>query len=250
MKYFKQLEPLMQESGKLVMGYFRKQIDIAYKKDGSIVTVADQENEAFLKKALYDICKAGFYAEESGLTDIDQDYVWVIDPIDGTNNFAQGLPHFCISVALTYQGDPVVAATYNPTMQELYYAEKGQGAWCNGRQLLLTSGHESYKRLAAIGDMCVQQFDMFECAENNNFSMRAFGSAALDAAYLAAGYIDLLLFRKLAWWDVAAGILLVQEAGGLVTQFDGTAVKNGYTSFLAGEKDVHQQFLSLIKGKI
>lgn len=256
MKYFEKINQVMRASGDLVFTYFQQGVASEHKADGSIVTVADVENEQFLKKELAKIVpSAGFYAEESGQENIDQDYVWVIDPIDGTRNFARGISHFCISVALTYKGDPVVAAVYHPALQNLYYAESGQGAWLNGtKQLRISDQQYQHGALVVIDDMRAKQIDLLKGAENvfgqKHVSVRFLGSAALDAAYVAAGSIDLLMYEGLGWWDAAAGVLLVEEAGGVVTQFDRSLVRADYTSFLAGEKNMHEKFLPVVEGKI
>lgn len=256
MKYFEKMNQVMRASGDLVLQYFQHDVRADHKADGSIVTIADVENERFLKKELAKIVpSAGFYAEESGQENIDKDYVWVIDPIDGTKNFARGVYHFCISVALTYQGNPVVAAVYHPVLQNLYYAEEGQGAWLNGKQKLeITAKQYVQGSLIVIDDMRAKQIDLMKGAENvfeqKHVSVRFFGAAALDAAYVAAGSVDLLMYERLGWWDAAAGVLLIQEAGGVVTQFDGNPVRADYKSFLAGEKTMHGKFLPVVEGKI
>src|SRR3990167_8236187 len=138
MQYFDQLQDIMVRSGQLVMQYFRQEIQTFCKQDGSCVTNVDIENETFLKQELKKIVpQAGFIAEESGCQNDRCDYLWVIDPLDGTKNFIKGIPHFCISVALTLHGESVVAAIYNPVSKEFYYAEKGCGAWLNGIKKLV-----------------------------------------------------------------------------------------------------------------
>ncbi len=121
LQYFDQLQDVMIRSGQLIMQKFRTDYEIFEKDGGSIVTAVDLENELFLKAELAKIVpQAGFCAEESGLSDTQSDFMWVIDPLDGTRNFVKGIAHFCIMVALTYQGEPIVTAIYQPITKELY----------------------------------------------------------------------------------------------------------------------------------
>ena len=238
LRYFDQLQDVMIRSGQLVMQKFRGDYKVFEKDGGSIVTAVDIENEIFLKQELAKIVPdAGFCAEESGLSGEKSDLMWVIDPIDGTRNFVKGIPHFCIMVALTFRDKPIVAAIYQPITKELYYAEKGKGLWLHGTRIKFAD--RSIKHNAAI--VACSQVDAqsikLKLKENNiQISRRYFGSAGIDALYLAVGSIDLIIFRNIAWWDVAAGMLLILEAGGLICQYEKSDTKYGCGTLKAGNR--------------
>jgi myo-inositol-1(or 4)-monophosphatase len=243
--YFDQLQDVMIRSGQLVMQYFKKDVAVFEKNSGSIVTAVDFENEKFLKDELAKIMpQAGFWAEESGITGAQADWMWVIDPLDGTKNFVKGLPHFCIMVALTYKNDPIVSAIYIPVFHEFYYAHKNQGAWRNG--VCIKFADRSIKHNVALVDCSVDDMRKIKLKLKENkiqISRRYFGSAGIDAVYLATGVIDLIAFCDIAWWDVAAGILLIQESGGLVSDYQKSVKKIGYGTLRAGNKLFFDDFL-------
>jgi myo-inositol-1(or 4)-monophosphatase len=236
--YFDQLQDVMIRSGELVMQYFGTEINIVKKGCASIVTAVDLENEQFLKNELVKIMpQAGFWAEESGITGELQDWMWVIDPLDGTKNFVKGLPHFCIMVALTYKNDPIVSIIYVPILDEFYYAHKDKGAWRNGSRIEFTD--RSIKGDVALVDCSADDLQKIKLKLKENktqISRRYFGSAGIDAIYLATGAIDLISFCDIAWWDVAAGMLLIQESGGLVCNYKKSVKKIGYGTLQAGNK--------------
>ena len=238
LQYFDQLQDVMIRSGRLVMQYFGKDFQIFEKGHHSIVTAVDLENEQFLKDELAKIMpEAGFCAEESGLSGVQSDWIWVIDPLDGTKNFVKGIPHFCIMIALTYKDNPVLSAIYIPTTQQFYYAQEGKGAWLNG--LRIESIDRSMKSKIAIVDCSVVDVQKIKLKLKENkiqISRRCFGSAGVDAVYLAPGAIDLMIFRDVAWWDVAAGMLLIQQAGGLICNYQKSVKKMGHGTLQAGNK--------------
>ena len=238
LQYFDQLQDVMMRSGQLVMQQFRGNYEIFEKQGYSLVTSVDLENEKFLKLELAKIVPgAGFLAEESGISQSASDLVWVIDPIDGTRNFVKGIPHFCIMVALTYKDEPIVAAIYQPATKEFYYAEKGKGLWLQGKRI--QSIDRSMVIKSAIVVCSSADFSQIKLKLKENkiqVSRRYFGSAGIDAIYLAVGNIDFVIFRDIAWWDVAAGMLLIQEAGGLICHYEKSAIKNKYGTLKAGNK--------------
>jgi len=237
MQYFDQLQDVMIRSGQLVMQKFRGDYKVFEKNGCSLVTTVDIENENFLKQELSKIVsQAGFIAEESDNLESKSDFMWVIDPLDGTRNFVKGIPHFCIMVALTYKNEPIVSAIYQPVTKELYYAEKGKGLWLNGMQKIKFADrvieHES--AVIVCSEVDVRQIKMKLKENNIQISRRYFGSAGIDAIYLATGSIDLLIFRNIPWWDIAAGMLLIQESGGLICLYDESKEQNGYGTLKAG----------------
>lgn len=248
------LEPIIKEAGKILLGYFGHRLERTYKENGrhGFVTKADLASEQFLKDSLHRIMpEASFIAEESGASGGNNDYRWVIDPLDGTTNFTCGLPYFCISVALTYQDVPQVAAVYYPLLDEFFYAEQGKGALLNGKKISVSSPESLKRAVIGVGipDPWHERPYIINIAQQvakQVQAIRHLGAAALDLANVAAGRLDGIVFSKLEWWDVAAGILLVQEAGGMVTDFSKQPMKPGYTSCVAGQKQVWQELLAIV----
>ena len=235
LQYYDQISDVMTRSGSLVMQYFRGDYTV-FEKQGSLVTTVDFENETFLKSELAKIVpQAGFLAEESGVSGASSDLMWVIDPLDGTKNFIKGIPHFCIMVALTYKDEPIVAALYQPVTKELYYAEKGKGLWLQTNRIKFVDRLiATQAALVVCSDADFEQAKLKLQENKIQISQRYFGSAGIDAIYLAVGNIDFVVFRDMGWWDIAAGMLLIQEAGKLLYNYEKSAVKNGYGTLKAG----------------
>jgi myo-inositol-1(or 4)-monophosphatase len=171
----------------------------------------------------------GILAEESGVIDGKEDYRWIIDPLDGTTNYLHGFPHYAVSIACEHQGRLIHAAIYDPFKQELFAASRGDGATLNNRRIRVTSLKTAHGALLATGFPFrhPEQLDDFLKTFSAFFSkasdVRRAGSAALDLAYVAAGRLDGYWESDLEDWDIAAGALIVREAGGLVTDFNGDA---------------------------
>lgn len=255
MKYIDKMKPAIKKAGDLVMSYFRGDFVVHRKKDRSTATDADLASENLLKEELQKIIPgSGFIAEESG-DGQGNEYTWVIDPIDGTKNFSRGIPYFCINVALAQEGKLIAAVTYYPAMQEWYYAELGAGAWRNDTRLMLDKPNWKDKgALVVISDYRSRQAGMLDtiksaCKSVTHVRFRMYGAAALDLAYVAAGSFDAVLFENLGWWDAAAGVLLVSEAGGFVQQYDGSKVDRSFKTLLAGHKDICELILPVASSK-
>lgn len=219
---------VMREAGDILLSFRDKNLTRTYKKDHGFATEADLASEAYLKKVLGDLLpEACFLAEESGSQGTGR-YCWVIDPLDGTTNFAQGVPHFSISVALTHDNVPVLGMIYLPILDELFHAIQGGGAFLNDTQIhvrdvppsevLLGTG------LAYSGSIRKECCKRVEHLEEYVYALRRMGSAAIDLAFVAAGRFHVSVHGGLAWWDVAAGSLLVQEAGGISLNENGDRV--------------------------
>lgn len=203
---------------------------VSEKGSNDYVTEVDRAAEEIIIKLLQKTYPDhGFLAEESGSTDKGGEYCWIIDPLDGTTNFIRGIPHYAVSIACQYQGRLEHAVVYNPVTREEFTASRGRGAQLNGRRIrvsgrtnldgaLLGTGipfrnHQSDKLpayLQTLGELAPQVA-----------GIRRAGSAALDLAYVAAGRFDAFWEMGLQPWDMAAGLLLIQEAGGLVSDFEG-----------------------------
>jgi myo-inositol-1(or 4)-monophosphatase len=250
----KQVAPIIREAGNIVLSYFQQKLEW-YKKDGQgFATQADLASEEYLISKLKSLIPgASFIAEESGGSAIESDYCWVIDPLDGTTNFAHGLSYFCISVALTYKNEPVFGVIYQPTQQELFYAQKGTGAWLNDKRLRV-SELPLEKSLMGLGHVYPKGKGQNPLQESMKaivkqvYAIRHFGAAALDIAHVAAGRLDGSVFTRLKWWDAAAGIVILSEAGGFISDFQGKHYDSKSQSFIGiNTLESHEKLINLLK---
>ena len=204
-------------------------LQVSVKGPGDFVSEADHQAERILKAEL---AKArpdfGFLAEETGEEKgADPHHRWVIDPLDGTTNFLHGIPQFCISVALERDGEPIAGVVYDPLRDEFFYGEKGVGAFMNDRRLRVSSRGNLGDCVIGTGIPFRARGDhprylrMLEAVMANTAGVRRMGAAALDLAYVAAGRFDGFFELGLSRWDTAAGIVIVREAGGFVSEIDG-----------------------------
>ncbi|WP_322629082.1 inositol monophosphatase family protein [Halothiobacillus sp.] len=205
-------------------------LTIEVKRRNDFVSEVDHQAE----HAIIDILKRAypdhhFLGEESGDTgNVESDYRWIIDPLDGTTNFLHGLPHYAVSIGLEYQGRIELGVVYNPTNQELFTAERGGGAYLNNRRIRVAGLRNLESALLGTGfpfrpEQDVQQYlKTFLALHGPLAGIRRAGSAALDLAYVASGRLDGYWEFGLRPWDIAAGVLLVREAGGIVIDSDGT----------------------------
>jgi myo-inositol-1(or 4)-monophosphatase len=241
-----------RQAGKLLFDYFHGEEDNReVKDDSSIVTVADKQSEEMIKKIILgefpDHCILG---EESGMTDNDSDFVWHVDPVDGTRNFANGIPIFAVSIALEKAGEIILGVVYNPVTNRMFYGEKGNGVWLNGRQVFVSNQDDSQGMLTICagrekGDLELK-FELLHKGSEFVRSVRSFGCAALEFAYLASGGTEALILLGLNTYDFAAGIFLVQEAGGKVTNMDGSNWVFPGNRFLASNGVFHENLLKNI----
>ena len=250
------LEDLLREVG----AYLRTQAqsfsrhEAEYKTARDPVSYVDRTAEALLQEGCHRLLpEAGFILEETGLSNSENEFVWVIDPLDGTKNFVHGLPLFGISVALLHRGSPVLGMVYAVPQDELFWAVKGQGAYLGDKRLSVSTYTDPDKLLVVTGFMyrdperAEKYFQVLVEVMRRYGGLRRLGSAALDLAYVAAGRLDVFYEMDLNPWDVAAGSLLVQEAGGLVTDFTGSPNYLFGTSILAGSAWAHGELLSLLR---
>jgi myo-inositol-1(or 4)-monophosphatase len=252
------VEPIIKAAGALVLDYFHKGVR-GHEKPGNqgMVTEADKACEQYLIQELGHVLpEAGVIAEESGAQHQDNEYCWVIDPVDGTTNFIHQLPYFCVSVALTYCHHPVFAAIYQPITQEYFWAAQGQGAFVNGKRMQVSRHAALEDSLIVVGLPYAKNeaYDVLlkalRTVAGQSYAIRHFGAAALDLAYVAAGRLDGVFFADLRWWDVAAGMLLVMEAGGKVTDFDGLELTPAYQSCIAAGAEVHGLLMEVVTHKV
>ena len=268
-KLVKQLRPLIMEAYSLTPGSIdHSELQTQNKSSFSdIVTKYDKEAEDWITQKLNNQFPGELIIGEESCADSgkhprelaqDTDLSWIIDPIDGTTNFSRSYPFFCTNWSLTQKVDgihiPVMGLTYNPVSDECFYATKGGGAWVNGKQLRTTSIASPEQGLFASGlghatDKAEinKILNVFNTISRASLGVRRDGSAALDLAYVASGRIDGYWERSLSAWDVAAGVLLCEEAGGIVTHHDGTSVDIFSGEILSSNSPLHKWLINKIK---
>jgi myo-inositol-1(or 4)-monophosphatase len=228
-------------------------LTISYKGEVDLVTEVDQACEELIVGRLAQAFpEHGFLAEENVYEKREVPFRWIIDPLDGTTNFAHGFPWFCASIGLEYEGEIILGVIYHCMMDELFMAVKGEGAFLNGERIKVSERTPIRKALIATGF----PYDCSPVGENNfgNFmkiqcaarGVRRAGAAALDRAYVAAGRLDGYWEAGLKPWDVAAGSLLVAEAGGVVTNHAGLPYSIYDHRILATNRVIHQEMLELL----
>ncbi|MEQ8267454.1 MAG: inositol monophosphatase family protein [Parvibaculum sp.] len=230
-------------------------LQVSLKGPANFVTAADRKAE---KTIFEELSKArpgyGFLMEEGGVVEgADKSHRWIIDPLDGTTNFLHGIPMFSISIGLEREGQIVAGLVYNPISDEMFIAEKGQGAFLNDRRIRVAARRELAQSVVACGtpDLGRPEHERYLTELRQVMlqvaGVRRMGSAALDLAYVAAGRFDAYWEANLAPWDVAAGIILVREAGGFVTDLNGRddILKTG--GILAGNEVLHRQLGDVLK---
>jgi myo-inositol-1(or 4)-monophosphatase len=258
------MSAIAREAGALLMHHFHQHLKIEYKGDADLVTAADRASEVLIRERVrqqwptHDVL-----GEEQGLSDQGSEYRWYVDPLDGTTNFAHGFPVFCVSIALEHhgvnkrglehqglevKGERVAAVVYDPTRDELFSAEKGRGARLNGeamqvsktatlKESLLATGFPSRKRHKNPNIYFYHQITL------HSHGVRRAGSAALDLCNVAAGRFDGFWEFNLNPWDTAAGVLIVEEAGGKVTRFDGAPFEINSRETIASNGLIHDVLL-------
>lgn len=229
------------------------QLTIDFKSKNDFVTQVDRLVEQEIIQVInYAYPDHSILAEESGEKK-GNDYVWVIDPLDGTTNFLHGYPQYAVSIALKNKGKTEVGVVYDPLRDELFTAEKGGGAMLNNRRLRVTKKARLTTALLGTGfpfkypQHLDAYMDMFKALTLTTAGIRRGGSAALDLAYLAAGRLDGFWEIGLKEWDIAAGILLVQEAGGVVTDFNFRDNYLASGNIIAGNPKMHQAMFKVIE---
>jgi len=224
-----------------------EQLQVSQKGPADFVSAADLRTEKILHEELERARPGfGFLLEEAGaIAGSDPHHRWIIDPLDGTSNFLHGLPHFAISIALERDGEIVAGVVYEPLRDETFWAEKGVGTYLNARRLRVSARRQLKDSLIATGIPFLGHGDQatflkaLEAVMGRVAGVRRFGSAALDLAYVAAGRYDGFWETALGAWDIAAGILLVREAGGYVTEIGGGPRMLESGSVLAANDHLH-----------
>jgi len=243
------------EAGKLLLKKSRSRNKVRYKGRVNLVTEADLLSENLIVKSIERFYpKHSILAEEKAARDKGSDFKWVIDPLDGTTNYAHEFPVWCVSMALEYEGEIAVGVVYDPLREELFSAVAGGGAYLNRRKINVSSQKDLDKSLLASGF----PYDIGSSREDNlkyfnRFAklargIRRAGSAALDLCYLACGRFDGFWELKLSPWDTAAGKLIVEEAGGKTTDFAGKEYSIYDKYILASNGRIHNQMVKVLNG--
>ena len=240
-----------------IVRFFNKEFKITNKEGiNNPVTEADHASE----KAIMAVIKANFpehyiLSEEAGMLVQDSNYKWIIDPIDGTINFAHGIPLNCVSIAVEHEGEVIMGAVYNPHLNELFFAEKGKGSTLNGSPISVSAETDAIKACLVTGfpytylDMPNGPLEVFERFIRKGVPVRRLGSAAIDLCWVAAGRFDGFYEHKLEAWDSAAGFIIVEEAGGKVTDFTGSKFSPYQHRILATNGKIHKEMLKLINNE-
>lgn len=260
--FIPQASAIAKEAGARLREFLAQGVETEYKGDVDLVTIADRTVEKLIRTRLSEVFPDhGMYGEEGTRSGLDQEFRWYVDPLDGTTNFAHGIPHFCVSMGLEQrakdakpedEGTLVAGIIYNPMLDELYCAERGRGATLNGRPIhasavphlaesVLATGFPSRKRHENPNIHFYHEFTL------RSHGVRRFGSAALDLAYVASGRFEAFWEFNLNPWDTAAGILLVQEAGGRITDFSGNPVKLESKEVLASNAHIHGELVGMFE---
>jgi myo-inositol-1(or 4)-monophosphatase len=242
-----------QDAGRLLRDRLGTTIDIGHKGSINLVTDVDLASERLIREAISTYYpRHEILAEEGGLSESSSEYRWIVDPLDGTTNFAHGYPIFCVSIALEQAGETVLGVVYDPMRDELFAAERGTGASLNNRSIRVSKTDELIKSLLSTGfpyDIKTSNLTNLDHWENfamNSQALRRDGAAALDLCYIACGRFDGFWELNLGPWDTAAGALIVAEAGGRVTDFSGGGFSNYRPEVIASNGLIHDRMIEVI----
>jgi myo-inositol-1(or 4)-monophosphatase len=230
-------------------------LQVSLKGPANFVSAADHRAEEIVREELERARPGyGFVGEESGVhAGSDKTHRWLVDPLDGTLNFLHGIPHFAISIALERDGAIVAGLVYNPATDELFSAERGKGAVLNDQRLRVAARQRLVDAVVACALPHPSRGDVLRIRSEHNAvqdkvaGLRRFGAASLDLAWVAAGRFDGYWERGLSPWDMAAGIALVREAGGFVSDLDGRETMLSSGGIVAGNEAIHRDLLRLVK---
>lgn len=245
-----------EAGAKIIKEYFDKSFTISNKEGiNNLVTEVDHKSEV----AIIDVIKANFpnhfiLSEEAGALEQESEYKWIIDPIDGTVNYANGIPICCVSIGIEKAGKMFMGAVYNPFINEFYFAEKGQGATLNGKKINVTTRTEVIKSCLVTGfpytylDEENGPLQVFEKFIRKGIPVRRLGSAAIDLCWVAAGRFDGFYEHQLSAWDSAAGFIIVEEAGGKVTNLKGEPYNPYQPGLIATNGLIHNEMVRIVNG--
>ncbi len=252
--YAYQAAQIARDAGEILRDRFGQPHDVRFKGTIDLVTEADRAAEDLIADRLRDLCPEHvLLCEEGSVGAMSRSaYRWVVDPLDGTTNYAHGYPCFCVSIALARQDELLIGVIYDPTRDELFAAERGAGATLNERRIRVSEIDDLNRAMLCTGFP-------YDVRERGDFArhfarfimsaqaVRRDGSAALDLAYVACGRFDGFWEEGLQPWDVAAGVLLVEEAGGRVSRYDGTRFDIFTPPIIASNGLIHEAMMSVLQ---
>jgi len=241
-----------KKAGKVLLGDYGEAV-VRYKADGSVVTSTDTRAEAMIRKALArSFPSYSFIGEESGFEDKGSDFVWVVDPLDGTTNFVIKNPFFAVSIGLAYRKRVIMGVVHYPFQDETFYATRGEGAYLNDNPI--KASRRSTLETSVITfchgrdrDSVAQIIKLFRWLKSMNDKVRQVGAASLELCYVACGRTDCFLMPGANAWDVAAGAVIVREAGGKVSDLQNRPFNTKSKSILAANRDLHRKMLALLQ---
>lgn len=230
-------------------------LQVSLKGPGDFVSASDKKVEKILIDELQRARpNYSILSEEIGEINNDKSFKWIIDPIDGTSNFLHGIPHFAISIGLEHDKEIICGIIYDPIKDEMFAAEKGNGSYINNKRLRVSSRSKLKDCVIFTGGpkhgSVDRELSLEECKKISSeviIPIRKFGSAALDMAYVAAGRCDGFWSRNLNYWDIAAGIIIVKEAGGFVTDFDGENEYIQNKTILVANSKINKEMIEVLK---
>lgn len=242
-----------REAGEILLRASQRKAAHTLKSRHDIQVPADIQSE----KRIIRIIRKNFpthsiLAEESGGHSGDSEYLWVVDPLDATINFSRGIEEYCVSIALAYRNELIVGVVYQPTLKKLFVAERGKGSFLNGKRIFVSRQKTPITMLIATDNSADPQTRRRNLATMSRIGLdvrhvRVFGSAALHLARLAAGSLDVYYRTTFHYWDIAAGVLLVKEAGGRVTDFFGKPFSHKSEGVIATNGVAHKRIVSMLR---
>lgn len=254
-KYKEVMHEAADEAAKILLEYFGKDFEIGRKKYyNDLVTEVDKKSETKISEIIHKYFPGhNILGEEGGDRKKKSDYLWIIDPIDGTVNYAHALPIFCISIALEINGEVELGLIYSPVSGEKFFAERGKGSYLNGKKISVSATDELKGAFLVTGfaynaENDSQSTEHFVRFVKMGLPVRRLGSAAMDICYVACGIFDAFWEANLNPWDVAAGYLILLEAGGKITKYDGSKYSIYERQILATNgKNLHEEMMEVLQ---
>ncbi|MFH0861126.1 MAG: inositol monophosphatase [Candidatus Altiarchaeota archaeon] len=237
--------------GEIQQGHFRKDLKVIRKTPKEFVSNVDIECQNLSHRLLTEKFPYPVLSEEKRLSEnIDSNLFWVVDPVDGTHNFIAGVPNFGVSIALLSKHEFVLGVIHLPYFDEMYYAVKGNGAFMNGKPIAVSDNKVLEKSMITYDNqfyLSKYSFERYKRLVDHSFTTRIFGSAVYDFGLIASGIIDARVWNNTKIFDFAAGVTLVREAGGMVTDFNGDNISTDSKELVASNGSVHSQLVDLLK---
>jgi len=240
------------KAGSILLDNFGKIKSIYTKKGNSYYTNVDLAAEkAIISTIREKYPDHSILSEEKGSLRTRSEYEWIIDPLDGTHNYINRLPLFGTSIALAHQGEVIMSAIYLPIFKEMYVAEKGKGSYCNGKRIHVSETKDA-KKAFLVTDLTLRyhpewRLQILKMLRNEVYDLRALGCAVISHAYVSRGSADGMFTTQMFPWDIAGGGLLIEEAGGKVTDFQGRRWKPVKGAFISSNKKIHSQLLRILE---